>query len=369
MSLLEPLNNAWDSLAYPWVLALAPVAVGLVWWTWLGERGRTAMRFSTVSRLEDAGESWSKRARHVIPVLRSLALLLLVICAARPRKADEMTRIQTEGVAIQLVVDRSGSMDQQDFVDSGGRQTSRLNAVKQVVKGFILGDGEELRGRPDDLVGLTVFARYPDTKCPLTRDHAHLIRGVDLLRVPRVRSEDGTAIGDALLQGVERIYNIGRQTIGRDDFKIKSRAVILLTDGEQNAGKHKPTEAAEAAKALGVKVYTIGAAPEFQEIRSFFGVLGQQRVPIDEKSLSEVAEMTGGKYFRARDAESLREIYAEIDRLERSTVDEQRYYQYEELAYKWIEVGGWKLPPPLLVVLVLLGLEAVMVNTRFRRIP
>ncbi len=369
MSFLEPLRDAWGSLAYPWMLAVAPVALAFVWWEWLGGRGRTAMRFSTVSRLGDPGEAWSMRARHVIPILRSLALALLVVCVARPRKADEMTRIQTEGVAIQLVLDRSGSMNQEDFVDSSGRQSSRLAAVKQVVTGFIEGDGKELKGRPDDLIGLTVFARYPDTKCPLTRDHEHLLRAVDLLRVPQVRSEEGTAIGDALLQAVERIYNIGRRMAKSEDFKIKSRAVILLTDGEQNAGKYKATEAAEAAKALGVKVYTIGAAPEFQEIRGFFGTISQQRVPVDEKSLGQVAEMTGGKYFRARDAASLRAIYAEIDRLERSTVDEQRYYQYEELAYKWMEIGGLKLPPPLLAVMVLLGLEALLANTRFRKIP
>lgn len=358
-----------QAFAYPWLLPLALLLVPLVWWRWLHQKDRAAIRFSTVSRIRHCHGTWSLRARHVLPAFRSLAVILLVVSVARPRKADEQTRIQTEGVAIQLVVDRSGSMSQEDFSDARGRPQSRLRAVKNVVRGFIMGDDDQLAGRPDDLIGLTVFARYPDAECPLTRDHQHLIRALDKVSVPRTRNEDGTAIGDALLLAVERIRNIGRRLQQKDDFKIKSRAIILLTDGEQNYGKYKPEGAAEAARALDIKVYTIGAAPMFQEARVGPFSLGKQRVPIDERSLRKVADMTGGKYFRATNEDSLEGIYAVIDKLERSAIDEQRYYLYEELACQWFRLGPVTLPPPLLIALVLLGLESLMASTRFRKIP
>ena len=365
----------WMAFAYPWVLPLVLVVVPLVWWAWLSERRRAPIRFSNVSRIPGApvgnlaSRPWSLRARTVLPVLRSLAVILLVVSIARPRKADELTRIQTEGVAIELVVDRSGSMDQEDFVGSRGRLQTRLQAVKEVVRNFVQGDDGGLRGRQGDLLGLTVFARYPDTECPLTRDHANLLSAMNEVQVPRTQDEDGTAIGDALLLAVERIRNIGRRLLKSEDFKIKSRAIILLTDGQQNYGKYTPTKAAEAAKALGIKVYTIGAAPRFQERRIGPFSLGSQPVPIDEASLKQVAEMTGGKYFRATDAGSLAAIYAEIDKMERSTIDEQQYYRYEELAYQWMDLGRLRLPPLLLMALILLGLESLLANTRFRKIP
>lgn len=361
--------NWWKAFAYPWVLPLVLVVVPLVWWAWLSKRRRAAIGFSNVARIPGATESWSVRARTVLPVLRSLAVILLVVSIARPRKADELTRIQTEGVAIELVVDRSGSMNQEDFTGARGRRQTRLQAVKDVVRSFVRGEGDALKGRQGDLLGLTVFARYPDTECPLTRDHDNLLRALDKVRVPRTRDEDGTAIGDALLLAVERIRNIGRRLLKSEDFKIKSRAIILLTDGEQNYGKYTPVKAAEAAKALGIKVYTIGAAPRFQERRVGPFSMGRQRVPIDEESLKKVAEMTGGKYFRATDAGSLAAIYAEIDKLERSTIDEQQYYRYEELAYQWMDLGGVRLPPPLLAALILLGVENLLASTRFRKIP
>jgi len=360
-------------LRHPWFL-FALLLVAAVWWAWLSRRRRAAIRFSGISRLETAGGSWSLQARHVLPVLRSLAVILLVVSIARPQQADEETRVTTEGVAIQLVVDRSGSMDQQDFMlDEDGNMQTRLQAVKDVVEAFVLGDGDELRGRPDDLIGLIAFARWADTECPLTRDHSHLTRALKQIETPRVREESFTAIGDALLLAVERIRNIKRRFEHDETFKIKSQAIILLTDGEQNAGKYDPVQAAEVATALGVKIYTIGAAPEFQK-RQVGGFIFQSRtvnvpVQVDEETLTKVAEMSGGKYFRAKDTDSLNEIYTEIDRLERSAIDETKYYLYEELAYNWFSLGPVRLPPPLIVVLVLLAIEVVLANTRFRKIP
>lgn len=356
----------------PWFLVLLGV-IPLIWWAHLSPRRRAAIRFSSVDRVKEGVTPISMYARHVPPVLRSLAVALVVLAIARPQKADEETRISTEGIAIQLVLDRSGSMKNEDFIDAAGRRLTRLDAVKNVVRQFVEGDGEEMKGRDDDLVGLIVFARYADTECPLTHDHKQVIRALERVEVPTTRDEDGTAIGDALLLGVERTRNIARR-FGEDDaFKIKSRVIILLTDGEQNFGKYLPSEAAEAAAAVGVKVYTIGAAPDYQE-QSVGGLLFQPRtvrvpVQVNEEELQKVASITGGKYFRARDADSLKAIYEEIDRLERTTIDRESFFRYEELAYKWFHIGEVKLPPPLLVALLLLGLELLLVNTRLRRIP
>ncbi|HKQ48306.1 MAG TPA: VWA domain-containing protein [Phycisphaerae bacterium] len=359
-------------LRHPWLLALLAL-IPLIWWAYFNPQRRAAIRFAGVSRLKAQTSGWGQHLRLALPILRSLAVALIILSIARPQKADEQTRVQTEGVALQLVVDRSGSMGQQDFIDAHGRRQTRLDAVKQVVRGFVEGDGERLKGRPDDLIGLIAFAHYADTESPLTHDHQHLIRALENVELPTTRDEDGTAIGDALLLAVERIRNISRRFQGNDAFQIKSRAIILLTDGEQNRGKYQPLQAAEAAAALGIKVYTIGAAPEYQEQQTGGLFLQPQtiRVPVEinEELLEKVAKATGGAYFRARDLNSLTEIYAEIDRLERSAVDEERYYLYEELAYKWSDLAGLRLPPPLLVALFLLAVEVVLANTRLRRIP
>jgi len=358
----------WDSFAHPWLLLLAVAVVPPIWWAHLRRGHRPTIAFSHTESLARCGSSWSLRARHILPLLRTLAVVLLVVCVARPRKADEMTKVKTEGVAIQIIVDRSSSMKQQDLQDTRGRRQTRLEVVKDVVRGFIEGDGEGLEGREDDLIGLTSFAHYPDTECPLTWDHDHLLGALKKMRTARTREEDGTAIGDALLLGVERIRNIGRRLHGDKDFKIKSRAIILLTDGQQTAGDHTPQEAAAPAKALGIKVYTIGAAPLLEESRTFFGSF-MRPSPIDEEALKFVADTTGGKYYRATDAGSLAAIYAEIDALERSEIEEQRYYVYDELANEWIRWAGVNWPPPLMSALVLLGIEVLLANTRFRRIP
>ena len=359
-------------LRHPWslvLLALLPV----IWLAWRRLDRRTVIRYTGAAKLAAAQRVWSIRGRLLIPALRCTAVAMLVLCLARPQKADEQTRVQTEGIAIQLVVDRSTSMAQEDFILPDGSARSRFSTVKEVVKSFVEGNGHELAGRPNDLVGLVAFARYSDTECPLTHDHQHLTHAVDRIELPTTRDEDGTAIGDALLLAVERIRNIGRKSGKSDDFQVKSRIIILLTDGQQNCGKYEPLQAAEAAAALGVKVYTIGAAPDYQDrqINSLFMQQSTVRVPIEinETALKDVAEKTGGKYFRARDPQSLAQVYAEIDRLERSAVDEERFYVYDELAYKWAELGGRRLPPPLIAVLVLLALEVWLVNTRFRKIP
>ncbi len=348
-----------DAFAYPWVLPAALVLVPLAWWSWSNPNRRAALRFSSINLMPSYRSSWSAKGRYIVPILRSLVILLLVICVARPRKIDEMTRVQTEGVALELVIDRSGSMGLRDFPIGSGRFQSRLEVVKEVVKRFVKGDGGALPGRKGDLVGLTVFGTYADTVCPLTWDHDHVIRALEEVQIPWEDREQGTSIGDALLLGIERIRNIDRRFSQEQDFRLTSRAVILLTDGQQTTGKYSPIQAAEAAKALGIKVYAIGAVPPVPAD-------GQM---LDERQMRDVARVTGGEYFRASSASGLTEVYAAIDKLERSTVDEKRYFLYEELAYRWIQLGRISLPPPLLIAIITLGLEQILANTRFRRIP
>ncbi len=339
-------------LGNPWLLC-GLLFLPVIWWAWFSPKRRAAISFSGVARLASSGRSWSLRARYVIPALRTVAVALLVLAIARPQEADEETRVSTEGIAIQLVVDRSGSMKQPDLADAQGQQLRRIDAVKDVVQAFVQGDDDALQGRPDDLIGLIAFGTFADTECPLTRDHGHLLRALEKIEPYQSEEEGLTAIGDALLLAVERIRNIGRRFAKQASFQIKNRIIILLTDGDQTAGKFTPEEAAEVAAALGVKVYTIGAAPDYEAPRggSIFGSFFPSRTPtrIDEEGLKKVADMTGGKYFRARDADSLRRIYAEIDQLERSVIDETRLYHYEELAYRWFdwrwEVAGFKLGP------------------------
>jgi len=334
-----------------------------------------------------------------VPVLRSLALALLVVCLARPEKGIEQTRIYAEGIAIQMVVDLSGSMENQDFAVSG-RRTTRLEAVKKVFREFVEGIGGASKGRQDDLIGLIGFARYPDSLAPLTLDHGSVLAILDgaetvwgpntqasirelqqsynraaaagdqrrmqqlMAEGKRLEEENQTAIGDALGLAVERLRDLDRRRTsaveaGRSGGqKIKSKVVILLSDGENNAGDLTPKEALELAKACGIKVYAIGIG---SQVRG--GAI------VDEEQMRQGAEATGGRYFRADDTRALREVYAQIDRLEKTETQERRFLQYKALAINPVELGPVRLPPLLAIVLMLLAAEVVLSNTRLRRIP
>ncbi|MHC4083167.1 MAG: vWA domain-containing protein [Planctomycetota bacterium] len=356
-----------------WMLLLLVLLPVLWWWRSKG-RLRSTIVFSSIEPLQQAGTTWAVRLRWVVPALRGAALVLLIICVARPQKANERTRIVTEGIAIQLVVDRSISMLATDF-ELEGRRATRLEAVKQVVGEFV-GGGDELAGRPDDLIGVITFASYADSRCPLTLDHGHLLDTVDQTSVSSSGDDLSTAIGDAVALGVERMAGLAERPDLAGDRRIKSRVMILLTDGEHNAGDIDPITAAEMAAAFDIRLYTIGAGSDlgFQQVRWLNGETGRHqmvniRATIDEETLTEMAEIAGGRYFRAKDSETLQDVYAQIDELERTKIEQQRYSDYREMTLESVSLGGVSLPPLLSVVVVLLAVNVILANTRFRTLP
>ena len=337
-------------LASPYAL-LFLLCVPVLFYLRQRQRYSVAVHYSSIADLVALSPSLATRLRWVLPSLRTLALLLCILALARPQRGIEAIKIFSEGIAILMAVDISGSMAALDLqVD--GRQSSRLEAVKQTFRSFI-GGGKNLSGRDGDLIGMVTFARYPDSLCPLTLDHDTLLALLDQVDIVSVPEEDGTAIGEAMALGIERLKG----------STAKSRIMIVLTDGVSNAGETEPLQAAEIARAFGIKIYTIGAGTRgvaMIPVRSPNGQMVLQRTPvdIDEHMLTEVATLTGGQYFRATDGATLRAIYAEIDRLEKTTNVTEHYQQYAEL-FPWL----------LMPALGCLGLEIVLVNTRFRKIP
>jgi Ca-activated chloride channel homolog len=236
---------------------------------------------------------------------------------------------------------------------------------------------EDLEGRPDDMIGLVTFAGYPDSKCPLTLDHSFLVSTLEQSQIvspETAAEEDGTAIGEALALAVERLSDLDRRREVAKVNRVKNKIIVLLTDGENNRGDIAPEKAAEMAKAMGITIYTIGAGTDGWAPMSQVDVIGRRRmgrvrVSIDEDTLRDIAKITGGRYWRATDTESLKEVYAEINELEKTETEEKRYLQYKELATEGLRLGGFDIPPLLVIAMVLLILEVVLVNTRLRKIP
>jgi len=308
-------------LREPWLLlaALSAVPVFL-----LARRPAGSVLFSSLALVPRARRSLRARLASLPALLLALAAALLGAALAGPRIPDQTTRVQRKGIAVMLALDVSGSMRALDLSE-GTRERTRLDAVKEVVSDFVLG-GSGIAGRPDDAIGLVSFARYADCRCPLTLDHRNLtLVAKDLVFAER--EDDGTAIGEGLGLAVERLR----------ESKAASKVAILLTDGESNAGEIAPLAAAEVARAIGVKVYTIGAGRDgmapvrVEDPYSGKTVLRQMPSSVDEETLTAIAERTGGRFFRATDAAALREVYREIDRLERTEIQETRYLQYHEM--------------------------------------
>jgi Ca-activated chloride channel family protein len=318
----------------------------------VASRSASAVRFSSLNLPDRAGRSWRVRLAVLPAVLSALAVACLAVAMAGPRTPDAQTKVSREGIAMMAVIDRSGSMNARDLVKDN-LSVNRLSVVKDVFRGFVLG-GKAGVGRPDDPIGLIAFARYADSLCPLTLDHGNLVSMVDALEIVDERDEDGTALGDGLALAVERL----RQSAA------KSKVVILLTDGVNNAGAVEPRQAAELASSQQIKVYCIGAGTDglapFPTINPFTGreQLQPIHVEIDEEALKEIAEKTGGRYFRATDKDSLASVYAEIDRLERTEISVVRYLQYTE-----------HYQPLVVTALGLLAAAAVAKGSLFRTLP
>jgi Ca-activated chloride channel family protein len=346
----------------PWAFLLLLVIPLLLMLSSLKGRGG-AIRFSTVGHAARAGKSLRQKVLWLPSFLRVLALILLITALARPQTGREEIREISKGVAIEMVVDRSSSMGAE--LEYEGEQMTRLDAVKRVFEEFVMGGGRDLPGRPNDLIGMIHFARYPDTICPLTLAHGALPAFLKSVKLVQTREEDGTAIGDALALAAARLKtaeeSLKMQRDNADAYTIKSKVVVLLSDGENNFGKRTPLQAAELAAQWGIKVYTIaiGGGDAVTSVQTAFGVFKiPSRQRVDTKTLQAIAEKTGGFFRQAEDAASLRDIYEEIDQMEKSEIESVRFVDYKE-TFVWFALAGF----------VLIFCETLLRSTLFRRIP
>jgi Ca-activated chloride channel homolog len=337
------------SFVYLWVLLLIPVLLFLL----RGRLSRTSLPVASLGVWSDLSVG---RARYLwVPIaLRRLVLVLLLLALARPQAGSTYSLDVSEGIAIQLLVDVSSSMDM-NVRDMDGGNRSRMEVAKELVERFIAGDGDTLPGRPNDLLGLITFARYADTRSPLTFGHdalLQIVRGLDVQERP---NEDGTAYGDALAVGAARLQNIEELQFGQGSVQvnaIESKVIILLTDGENNSGTHLPLEAAGLAKQWGCRIYCISLGESDYKSESG-GISG--RLTATEQTLKHISDETGGIFRQAHDYESLLSVYKEIDLLERSEISTRSYDR----------VAEWFWLPLILAIICLLGaltLEATVLR-------
>lgn len=318
-----------------YLLLLVPAAIA---WYWFRDSGtRAKLQISDYSAFLEKSKSVKQYLQHLLFIFRVLAYALLVIALARPQSTLSRQSVSVEGIDIVLAMDISGSMLAEDF------KPNRLGAAKEVAEDFI-------KGRPGDRIGLVVFSGESFTQCPLTTDHPVLINLFDEIKSGMI--EDGTAIGDGLSTAVSRLK----------ESQAVSKVIILLTDGENNRGFIDPKSAAEIARVFGLRVYTIGigtigTAP--YPVPTPFGMQYQQmEVRIDEPLLKQIAEMTNGRYFRATNNLKLKEIYSEIDKLEKSKVDVTEFRRKKE-----------EFKPFALAALIILLLDFILGITVFRKFP
>jgi len=325
----------------PWVLVLLVLIPCMVFYS-RKRSGSAHINFSSLNILARLPQSATLKLQRVVPLLRCMAVVLIILALARPQSGIKSVEVTSTGVDIMLCLDSSGSMRALDFITDGKRDT-RMAAVKSVV-------GEFVRGREHDRIGMVVFGEEAFTQCPLTLDYGVLLSLLDTLEIGM--AGDATAIGTALGICVKRFK----------DIDSASRVVILLTDGVNTAGAITPLAAARLAKTFDIKVYTIGVGSEGKapfEVDSLFGKeYVYVEADLDEDTLRDIARLTGGQYFRATDTEALREIYQQIDAMEKTEVQVKEYTEYNEL-FLWF----------LLPALFLLLLEIVLANTRFMKIP
>lgn len=322
----------------PWFLLLLLTLPLLA----LQNKREATLHYSSINDLKALRPSRVELFAKIPLILRVLALSLFILALARPQEGQKSTEILSIGVDIMLALDTSGSMRALDFIEEEKRIT-RLTVVKGVVSDFI-------ENRPNDRIGMVVFGEQAYTQCPLTLDQDILQSFLSKLEIGM--AGDSTAIGSAIGIAVKRLK----------DLESESKVIILLTDGRNNAGSLAPIQAAKTAKTFGIKIHTIGVGTKGKAPFLVNSVFGQryvyQEVDIDETTLKEISQITGGQYFRATDLPSLKGIYNKIDEMEKSEVKVIDHSEYTELFFYFLIPG-----------LVLLLLETILSNTFLRRIP
>ncbi|MFT3936894.1 MAG: VWA domain-containing protein [Chitinophagaceae bacterium] len=326
------------SFSQPWMLALFALLPLLLWWYIARQPRRQASLLISTIRSVKGLRSWKITLRHLPFICRLLCISCIILALARPQTRNDEELVNGEGVDIVLAIDVSGSMLAQDF------SPNRMEAAKEVAANFVA-------NRPTDRIAVVIFSGESFTLCPLTTDQQVL--KTQIYNIQSGLLEDGTAIGSGLATSVDRLRS----------SKSKSKVIILLTDGENNGGQIPPLTAKELAKAVGVKVYTIGVGTEGyaqtpMQTQTGAVVMQREKVNIDEKLLTQIADETGGKYFRAKDNESLKNIYSEIDKLEKSKIEVTALKRYSE-----------KFFPFAIAALFFLLTELVLRFTVFKKFP
>lgn len=325
-------NTVFASSWAFWGLLLIPL---LAYWYYRKFRRNTSdVRFSTLDAFDGTKPSIRERLRHLPVVIRLLVLGVLIVALARPQLTSQGEDVHAEGIDIALLLDISGSMLAEDF------QPNRIQAAKEVAQSFV-------EGRTNDRIGLVIFSGQSFTQCPMTLDYRVLKSLLKQVRPGMV--EDGTAIGMAIAQGVNRLK----------ESKAKSKVMILLTDGVNNRGEIDPLTAASIAQTFGIRIYTVGVGTIGEApypVQTPFGIRYQNMpVDVDEKTLKAIAQMTNGSFYRATNNRTLKEIYAEIDKLEKTRIEIKSYRSYKEMFGSWAMIG--------LIALVLeMGLSGVVLR-------
>lgn len=321
--------------AFLWLLLLIP-ALAYYWW-WRRRQLIVDVQFSSLQLFHSIPQSFRERCWYIPYILRLLAIAFFIVALARPQTTSSKQNLSTEGIDIVLELDLSGSMLAEDFTPN------RLEAAKQVASEFI-------DGRSNDRIGLVVFSAESFTQCPLTTDYPVLKNLLKDVKFGMI--DDGTAIGLAIANGVNRLK----------DSKAKSKVMILLTDGVNNRGEIDPITAARVAATYGVRIYTVGVGAQGEApypVQTPFGIRRQMmQVDLDEKALTTISDMTGGKYFRATDNRTLKSIYKEIDHMEKTRMEVTAYKHYYDLYDVWLLLG-------LMIMVGELGLS----TTVFRKNP
>lgn len=326
------------SLQNPWALLLLPLVAGVAW---RRLRRRPGYAFGELGAAIAAGHSWRQRWLWLPPALHALGLVALVIALARPQSEIDLVREEREGIAIELVLDVSSSMETR--IDSKGGRVTQLDVAKKVLADFVLGNGTTLPGRAQDLMGLVTFARYADTVSPMTLNHRALAAMIEEVEMSPRPNEDGTAFGDALALAAARLQVLDELQSAAHRPPIKTKVIVLLTDGENNAGEHLPLQATAMAKSWGIRVYTIMLGMEARPLTAAEAAIAPPSPA--EQILDRMAATTGGVFRHAYDLDSLNAVYKEINALEKSPVATVRYTDYTE-RFAW-----FALPALLLLAL------------------